>query len=307
SISLGYSISHRRVLGYGFGGNLQPVAYLPLMRLADSAAAAPLDSARNRSAVNLQGSYGELDQFANPRRGYVIRPRIEVTTPGGFNTVEYVLLDLSGTAYVPLSQRIGLTLRAAGGRIYPFGGSLDLAGSASPFVSLLRLRDVAFTAGGSRDVRGWGSQLLGPKIPEVQQETTDSGPRIFSDRYMPLGGLAHFAGSVELQLPAPGLGDKWQTFVFTDGGRVWTPDSRFAPTGPVNEDGFFAATGVGLGYKTVVGAVQVALAYKLKASAMDLRSSQAVLDALAAGQPIESVPTEGRRRFHLHFSIGATF
>jgi hypothetical protein len=53
--------------------------------------------------------------------------------------------------------------------------------------------------------------------------------------------------------------------------------------------------------------VQFALGYKLNPSELDQRSPEAALDALSAGQTVESVPTESRRRWHLHFSIGATF
>jgi outer membrane protein insertion porin family len=308
SLSLGYSLSRRRVLSYGLGGNLQPSQYLPILHLADSASAGVLEASQNRSVVSLEGSYGRLDQFANPRRGYVVRPRVEVTTPGGLNTVEYVQLSLTGTAYLPITRRIGLTLRAGGGRIFPYGRSLAGVGRESPFVSLLRLRDVTFTTGGSRDVRGWGSELLGPKLPEVRQEATDSGVRTFADRYTPLGGLARLTSSLELQLPLPGFGEKWRSFVFSDGGRIWTPDSRFNPGGgALTDDAFFTSVGAGVGYTTVVGAIQIALAYKLNASPLDLRSPDAVLAALAAGRPIDSVPEEGRRRFHLHFSIGSTF
>jgi hypothetical protein len=31
------------------------------------------------------------------------------------------------------------------------------------------------------------------------------------------------------------------------------------------------------------------------------------LEALQEGRPLSSVPTESRRRLHLHFSIGSTF
>jgi outer membrane protein assembly factor BamA len=36
SIALGYTISHREILAYGYGQNLDPVQYLPLLGLADS-------------------------------------------------------------------------------------------------------------------------------------------------------------------------------------------------------------------------------------------------------------------------------
>jgi hypothetical protein len=53
--------------------------------------------------------------------------------------------------------------------------------------------------------------------------------------------------------------------------------------------------------------VQVALGYKLNPSALDQRDPDEVLQALEEGSPLSSVPVESRRRFQLHFSIGATF
>jgi outer membrane protein insertion porin family len=308
SITLGYSLSHRRILDYGFGENLDPIEYLPLLGLAEPDAAGRLGTVRNRSAISLQGSYGRLDEFANPRRGYVFRPRIEITTPGGFNTSEYLLLDLGGTAFLPLTTRIGFTVRLAAGRIYPFGRSLDQIGQESPFVSLLRLGDITFTAGGTRDVRGWGSQLVGPKLPEVRLESQDGQTRTTAERYAPVGGLARLLGSAEIQLPLPGFSDAWQTFLFFDNGRIWTPDDRFAlNAGELDQDGYYSSVGAGVGYETVVGAIQFAVGYKLNPSALDLRSPQGVLEALQEGRPLSTVPIENRRRLHLHFSIGSTF
>jgi hypothetical protein len=57
----------------------------------------------------------------------------------------------------------------------------------------------------------------------------------------------------------------------------------------------------------VVGAIQVAVGYKLNPSPLDLRSPEDVFEALHAGRPLSSVPTEPRRRLHLHFSIGSSF
>ena len=92
------------------------------------------------------------------------------------------------------------------------------------------------------------------------------------------------------------------------GGRIWTPDERFAlNAGELDQDKFFFGTGIGFGYETVVGAVQVALGYKLNPSPVDLRDPNDVLAALAAGTPIDAAPTSNWRRLQLHFSIGATF
>ncbi|HEY7480965.1 MAG TPA: BamA/TamA family outer membrane protein [Gemmatimonadales bacterium] len=307
SLSLGYILSHREILDYGFGDDLEPIDYLPLLGLADSASVGSLGTTINRSALTLDGSWGVLDEFANPRKGYVIRPRVSVTLPG-FNTSEYLLLDLGATGFLPLTNRIGFNLRASAGRIYPFGRSVRLTGSESPFVSLLRLRDVTFSLGGTRDVRGWGNQLLGPKLPEVKFRVENGVETAFAERYTPVGGLARVQTGVEMQLPLPGFDEKWQTFVFLEGGSVWTPDSRFAlDAGVLDQDNFFVGTGAGIGYETVVGAVQVALGYKLNPSELDQRDPNDVLQALEAGRPISSVPTNSRRRLQLHFSIGATF
>ena len=307
SLTLGYSISHRRVYDYGFGNDLAPEQYLPLLRLADSAAAGTLEKNRNRSALSLEGSYGRLDRIANPRKGYVIRPRLETTLPG-FNTSQYFLMDLGATAYLPLTKRIGFTLRAGAGRIFPYGRSITSASDESPFVSLLRLRDVTFAAGGSRDVRGWGTFLVGPKLPQVTLQQSGDSTITVSDRYTPVGGLARLFTSVELHFPMPLLGEKFQPYIFYDGGRIWTPDSRFAlQAGELDQDKFYQAVGIGVGYETIVGAIQVALGYKLNPSPLDLRSPQDVLRALESGTPIDAAPTSSSRRFHLHFSIGTTF
>jgi outer membrane protein insertion porin family len=307
SISLGYSLSHREVFDYGFSEDLDPVEYLPLLGLADSATVGSLGDIFNRSTLTLDGSWGVLDHFANPRLGYVLRPRASVTLPG-FNTSEYLLLDFGATGFYPLSERIGFSVRSSIGRIFPYGKSVDDALDESPFISLLRLRDVTFSAGGSRDVRGWGSQLVGPKLPEVRVREEAGQEVFFSERYTPVGGLSRLHASAEVQMPLPGFDDKWQTFAFLDGARIWTSDERFDPNAEeLGEDRFFMGTGVGIGYETVVGAVQVALGYKLNPSALDLRDPDDVLQALQAGTPISAERTDSRRRFQLHFSIGATF
>ena len=307
SISLGYSLSHRKVYDYGFSEDLDPVEYLPLLGLAEPETVGSLGDIFNRSTLTLDGSWGELDAFANPRRGYVLRPRASVTLPG-FNTSEYLLLDFGATGFYPLTERLGFTIRSSIGRIFPYGRSVDDALDESPFISLLRLRDVTFTAGGSRDVRGWGSQLVGPKLPEVKTREEAGEEVLFADRYTPVGGLSRLHASAEVQMPLPGFGEKWQTFVFLDGARIWTTDERFDPNaGELDQDRFFMGTGVGIGYETVVGGVQVALGYKLNPSALDVRDPDEVLQALREGRPISDEDTDSRRRFQLHFSIGATF
>jgi outer membrane protein assembly factor BamA len=149
---------------------------------------------------------------------------------------------------------------------------------------------------------------VGPKLPEVKFREEGGATVAFAERYSPIGGLARVQTSAEVQLPLPGFDEKWQTFVFLDGASVWTPDDRFSlGAGELDQDRFFLGTGAGIGYETVVGAVQVALGYKLNPSELDLRDPDEVLQALQEGRPIGTVPTDSRRRLQLHFSIGATF
>ncbi|MDQ3136331.1 MAG: BamA/TamA family outer membrane protein [Gemmatimonadota bacterium] len=307
SLSLGYSIAHRQVYDYGIGNDLLPEQYLPLLGLGEAGTVGTLERTRNRSAVTLEGSYGRLDRIANPRKGYVIRPRVEVTLPG-FNTNEYLLADIGATAYLPLTPRTGFTVRAGGGRVYPRGNSVASAEDESAFVSLLRLRDATFTAGGTRDVRGWGTLLVGPKLPQVELEQRGESTVAVADRYTPVGGLARLVGSVEFHFPMPVVSESFQPYLFYDAGRIWIPDRRFRlDAGVLDQDEVYQAAGVGIGYQTIVGAIQVALGYKLNPSPLDERSPQDVLDALSGGTPIETTPTSSSRRFHVHFSIGATF
>jgi outer membrane protein insertion porin family len=307
SVSLGYSISHRRIFDFGIGASIPPELYLSLLNLAAPGSTGTLLRNRNASALTLEGTYGRLDRIANPRKGYVVRPRLSTTLPG-FNTSEYFLMDIGATAYLPLTRTIGFTLRAGAGRIYPRGNSTATVASQSPFISLLDLRDVTFTAGGSRDVRGWGTLLLGPKLPQLRFQQSGTTTDSIADRYTPIGGLARLVASVEVHFPMPLLSDKFQPYVFLDGGRIWTPDRRFAlNAGEIDEDKFYRSVGLGVGYETIVGAIQVAVGYKLNPSPLDLRSSQDVFNALTRGTPIDAEPTSGARRLHLHFSIGATF
>ena len=153
-----------------------------------------------------------------------------------------------------------------------------------------------------------GQPIGGTKLPAVSLESQDGQIQTIAERYAPVGGLARLLASAEVQLPLPGMGDKWQSFLFFDNGRVWNPDSRFAlNSGELEQDDYFHAVGAGLGYETVVGAIQFAVGYKLNPSELDLRSPQDVLQALTEGRPLSSVPVENRRRWHLHFSIGSTF
>jgi outer membrane protein insertion porin family len=257
----------------------------------------------DKSSVTLTGSFGKADDLANPRRGWAIRPRAEITVPSAFTTVQFGRLDLTVSGYHPLSRKTTLAARMSVGRLFPFGKSLPLAGD-SPAFSLIRLRDETMTAGGTDDVRGWGSRLLGPKFPAVEARIEGSDTLLSADSYAPAGMLARLAGTVELRFPFPGLASAWGTQLFFDAGKVWTPDQRFKLPVLEGDTDLRYSLGGGLSYQTPVGAVRLALGYKLNPSDLDVRDPGLVLAAVEQGKPATSVESDWIRRLHLHLSFG---
>ncbi|HEY7895413.1 MAG TPA: BamA/TamA family outer membrane protein [Gemmatimonadaceae bacterium] len=305
-LSLKYSYSARHVLQYRNGdfssGRIDFLTLLAQNALLDS-----LHTTIRRSTFTFNSTLGKLDNVTSPRQGFVLRPSVEVTAGSALNTVEYTRLDITGAAYHPLNQHVGIAIRFSAGRLYPRGKSLTLEGSDST-LKFLELRDVAFTAGGASDVRGWSSQLLGPKFPDLRFNVHGTDTTAVATGYVPIGGLARVAGTFELRLPFPGLGDSWGTHVFMDGGRVWTPDQRFKTSFTLpGDDKFFTSVGAGVDYRTVIGAVRMSIGYKLNPSLDDVRDPQKVLDAILAGTSIAAVPTQWIRRFQIHLALGTAF
>lgn len=305
-LSLKYGISSRHVLQYRNGDfSSGRIDFLTL--LAQNALLGSLHTTVRRSTVTFDATLGALDNVTSPRQGFVLRPSIEATAGSALNTVEYTRLDVTGAAYHPLNQKVGIAIRFSAGRLYPRGKSLTLEGSDST-LKFLELRDVAFTAGGATDVRGWSTQLLGPKFPDLRFRVNGTDTTAVATGYVPIGGLARIAGTFELRLPFPGLGDDWGTHVFMDGGRVWTPDQRFKTSFTLpGDDRFFMSVGAGVDYRTVIGAVRMSVGYKLNPSLDDVRDPQKVLDAIIAGTPIADIPTQWWRRFQIHLALGTAF
>jgi outer membrane protein assembly factor BamA len=295
-----------RRVGIARGGGLAGVTDLiGLLRAIDSAGV----DVRS-SALTYTATWGGVNDVLNPRAGWVARVSAEIAGPSPVSTVEYGRLAASYDRFVPLGTRSALVARVGFGRLAPFGRSVPTPGEGDRITSLLRLRDVVFTAGGTDDVRGWATDLLGPKVPDFTVTTRGDTVELRSaGRYVPLGGLARVTGSLELRAPMPLVGGPHSIFAFVDGGRIWIPDERFQPIGGLASigDRFYAGTGGGLQFGTPAGPLRIAVGYKLNPSPLDLRDPGRVADALLLGQPLESVPPESGRRWHLHLSIGRPF
>ena len=302
AVSLRYRVSNRKVLDYPVG-DMESSAGLGISRLEDL-----LEGSMVVSAFTLSATLGSLDDPANPRRGYLVQPSLEVTAPVGFPTNEYFKAEVWGSLYRPLGARVGFAGSLRAGRLFPFAGSIPSSGDDG-LVEFIQLRDVNLTAGGPTDVRGWASGLLGPKVPDIKVRNDN----VYSaSRYLPLGGLARISAALELQFPFPGLGSGFAGHVFLDGGRVWTPDHRFLlPDDPYDQDKVYFSTGAGVGVGTPVGPVRVSLGYKLNPSPLDVRDPGAVQDWRLEGRSIlEAIleaPVERWRRFQLHLTVGRVF
>ena len=304
SLALEYQYSASHIYEYRLGNasdgtiGLAKLVALQFPALVDS-----IGRDVDKSSITLTGSFGKTDNLANPRRGWSIRPRAEITVPAALTTVQFGRLDVTASGFHPLSRRVGLAARLSVGRLFPFGKSVPLPGD-DPAVSLIRLRDETMTAGGTNDVRGWGSRLLGPKFPNVEARVEGSDTVLSADSYVPLGALARLSGTFELRLPFPGLPSAWGSQLFLDGGKVWTPDERFDLPLLSEDSDLRFSMGAGLSYQTPVGAVRFSLGYKLNPSALDVREAGQVLDALVQGLPATSVEPEWTQRLHLHLSFG---
>jgi outer membrane protein insertion porin family len=304
TIALEYQYEASHIYEYRLGNSTDGTTSLArLLALHFPALQDSLGHDTDKSSLTLTGSFGKADNLANPRRGWAIRPRAEITVPSAFTTVQFGRLDLTVSGYHPLSRKATLAARMSVGRLFPFGKSVPLAGD-SPAFSLIRLRDETMTAGGTDDVRGWGSRLLGPKFPAVEARIEGSDTVLSSNSYGAAGMLARLAGTVELRFPFPGLASVWGTQLFFDAGKVWTPDQRFKLPVLEGDTDLRYSLGGGLSYQTPVGAVRLALGYKLNPSDLDVRDPGLVLAAVEQGKPATSVESDWIRRLHLHLSFG---
>ena len=256
-----------------------------------------------RSVFKLHGTYGRLDDRLDPRSGFAVEPSLEVTGPTGITDVEFFRISAEAMGAIPLSDRFGLFLRAGAGRLFPFGES-DPEGGADLGRAVVGLRGVMFTAGGTADVRGWGTGLLGPKIPDV---SVGPGGTVTADRYVPVGGLSRLTGSVELAMPFPFLSDAFRTFVFLDSGRVWSPGEQFEPgDDALALEPWAYGTGAGMQFSSPFGPIRLSVGYKLNPTRIDLLPPGEVARALAAEESLSTLATEAVRRWHVHLTIGHT-
>lgn len=254
-------------------------------------------------------SLGHLDDIARPRHGLVFKPNLAVTVPPSWGTVNFGKADAQLTMFAPMpGPENALMLRGTAGAVWPFGASVPGPG-LGPAVEWYRLRDQVLKAGGATDVRGYASELLGPKYPVIDEQVNGTDTVLTSSTYAPIGGLRRVTATAELRIAIPRFGRSIFGHLFTDAGRVWTTDERFRLNGLIapDEERMFYTWGGGVGYYTPVGAIRFDLGYKLNPSTYDLRRPDEVLRAVAAGLPASAAPVHESQRYAFHFSLGLFF
>jgi len=303
AVSLRARVSNREVLEYRLGdAGMDPSGGLDIGEIVDS-----LEGNILVSALTLSGTFEDLDDPVNPRDGFVLQPSMEVTAPLGFPTNEYLKAEVWGSLFRSLGDRFSLAANVRAGRIFPFGRSVPSPDS-NGLLEALQLRDVSLTAGGPVDVRGWGSRLLGPKIPYTESRLEGDSLVYFSSRYLPMGGLARISGGIELRLPLLGPVSSLEGHLFLDGGRVWTPDDRYPRfPHPFDQTDVYYSAGGGVGIRTPVGPIRLTVGYKLNPSPLDLRDPGEVYALLREGESVLDAKVKDSRRFQFHLTVGRAF
>lgn len=327
NVALSYRIEDRRVQEFrGLGSTDEAeFSFIDLTTELLGAVSTNLSS----SVVSADATYGRLDDAITPRSGFILRPSAQITTPFPQTAVEFSRLGLNVSGYAPLGQRLTLHGRAGGGRLIPFrtNGGED---EAEILLDLLRFREQLFRAGGTADVRGWGTQQLGPKVlnllfrPAPTEDDPD-GVAVRAVEYYAYGGTERLTATAEARYA---LNDFLGVFAFLDAGRLRSPERSLQPEdGSVLFDETFGATdrvffgtGGGVTLASPIGAVQLGIGYKLNPSFFDVRSPRAIGDAindLLQSDPdpsfddfIEAARTVEPtfwRRIGIHLSIGQTF
>ena len=106
-----------------------------------------------------------------------------------------------------------------------FRGGIIGGGAATGGARLVPPQERLYT-GGETSVRGFGQNELGPliyvvdtiKVDPLTNDTTFDTPR----RVIPTGGNAMMVWNFEYRIRGPFFGDRLQTILFADAGKVWT-------------------------------------------------------------------------------------
>ena len=293
--------------------------------------------------MNVTFARSRTDAVLNPTRGYRLTVEAEHGSRLTGSEWAYYRAQSELSWYQRLGRRNVLALRLRGGLVRPIGAGIEGPRGSDfsredPVTHPLKRQ----YAGGAFTVRGYGQNLLGPKVllveadsallpacfPQVISEDNtwicdpNSGNLSSADLFpRPVGGENSVVANVELRVPfSP---QRWSGVVFIDVGQVWTKGSQFETTKQLAW-----SPGFGIRYHSPVGPLRLDIGYntggrerlpvvtEVSVTGEDQNDSERRIVQLGdqgRAIPFEYDPFErsGLRgflnRLQLHFSIGQAF
>lgn len=167
-------------------------------------------------------SYDESDSLLDPTRGFRLAARVSPEVSLQSNVFGYVRVQLDGSYYRPVGDRVVLAGRAR------LGG---IAGASQFDIAPSRL----YYAGGGGSVRGFGYQLLGPLNAANE----------------PIGGRSLAEFSLEARIRLPIFNGSFGVVPFIDAGNVYESSV------PDFANGLRFGAGLGLRYYSNFGPIRI--------------------------------------------------
>lgn len=182
--------------------------------------------------LNMSFANDTRNRLVFPDRGGIQRISGEIALPGG--DLEYYKFTYLNQRYFRLSRDLTFSLKGEIGYGDGYGSTDNL-----PFFE-------NFLAGGTRSVRGYEDNTLGPRIRDTASSSFDN----------PLGGNLKTIASAELIFPVPFIKDdrSWRFTTFVDAGNVFGSDEDFE----IDEIRYSA--GLGVTWLSPFGALTFSLA-----------------------------------------------
>jgi outer membrane protein insertion porin family/translocation and assembly module TamA len=271
------------------------------------------------SPLVLTGTADKGNDAFSPTAGYRASTTLEHASGFTLSDFRYNRATAEGSVYRAFGRAV-LAVHARAGWVEAIGSTVEATGVAEVHP---RKR---FFAGGSRSVRGFGENQLGPRVLTIPAPPDTSAlhatcigaadadacsvllagldSRDFTPR--PIGGNSVLEGNIEFRFPV------WGDFagaVFLDGALLGNADitALADATGAVTP-------GVGIRYETPVGPVRVDVGYR-----PDLTQPMSVYTEVTGEDGRSEIVQIGRREYNvnagrkfldrlvLHFSIGQAF
>ncbi len=300
----------------GFGEESADIFFCINFGFCIPADIATVTQARWLAPLSLGWVYNHTDDPLQPTDGYYITAEAEGAGRLTGSEYRYLRGTLQVAGFAQIEPGLIFGVRARMGVVDPIRGPLF---SPDPTRSDEIIHpSKRFFAGGSQSVRGFGQNLLGPRVlvadqledcpneflENCVQRLAAEDPGAFDQR--PNGGNGAFELSLELRQRLSG---RWGLVFFVDAGNVWedlsnirapiwTPGAglRFvSPIGPIRLD---------VGYNPS-GVTQLPVIVSLDNGTLIALNDPVVFDPFRFDDP--SLLREVLRRLQLHISIGEAF